>query len=605
MWSAFASCLLLVASLASPASASELTPEGETHVGDVRDLLYAGSTTQTRPAPANQALVDEWRADELAYVVAPPPSSPAGPGFPSEIETLRRASKLKWGLRVLGRASLVATAGTVGWEIGSIIADEIYNDELPAKPDLPGWDPNFAAVFAAQKGDCIQFAGYPGSWAPPSRQGLSDAAAYGACTTGGGVSDDLGPGTLRAPSDGWVLTFREADGFGDYYTVQWGPGPEGDLNARLKSPSSASSISGCRQIQYPLVGAALQGFQLIGALTASGQPWFKEEYNTWTCGKGAVTPEVITARPYVWFKPADGWSRSLEATDQPDYGPFDGTVPDPGTATVDQAIRDNLCEPGFQQVANFVARQLGVAVCDNQPQPHGVPDCRGQTYAECSDDLEGIDVEVVRETRPIQDVLDEDIDLGAGAVVETAPAEGENVLPGDAVDVVTNPERPDQEPQDDGNQQDPDCDYPQGSVPANWDPLATAFTPAPLTSISTSVLGIDPDVDGSPKPVILRYGDAIDNWGGRHVVERHGWNPAAERDTRLTIAFGYRDANNNDAWRRTRRYTILLPQRNAGGKVCGRRVIAQLGYNPADAVEYPDVDGREKGIITSFGFARL
>jgi hypothetical protein len=95
-----------------------------------------------------------------------------------------------------------------------------------------------------------------------------------------------------------------------------------------------------------------------------------------------------------------------------------------------------------------------------------------------------------------------------------------------------------------------------------------------------------------------------DNWGARHVVDRHGWNAAAERDTRLAIAFGFRAGDNSHDWDRTRRYTVLLPQRNAGGKLCGRRVIAQLAYNPSDAASYPDVNGREKGIITSFGFAR-
>ena len=147
------------------ASAAELTPRGESSVVDVADLLYVGSTTTTRPAPRSAALGDAWRTQELqGYGQGTP-----GQNLGSELEKLRRGSRLKWGFRILGRASLVSFTGQVGFEIGSVLADEIYEQELPAKPALTGWDPGFAEVYAVQKGDCIQLAGWPASWGPPAK----------------------------------------------------------------------------------------------------------------------------------------------------------------------------------------------------------------------------------------------------------------------------------------------------------------------------------------------------------------------------------------------------------------------------------------------------
>ncbi len=579
---------------ASPAEAQSLTAPGEASVDEITDLLYAGGTTTTRPTPSDPALVEAWRARELAL------RSEGGslPSAGSELETLRRFGKVKWGFRILGRASLVATAGQVGWEIGSIIADEIYEEDLPAAAELTGWDPAYSQLMAVQKGDCIAFVD---TTQPPTLAGMSDADARTACSGGPGLPDSTEDSSkLRAPADGWVLILREAGGFRDYYTVQFGPGAEGPISARLKPGYSPWDIHSCNEITHPLTAAAPAGFQLLGALTSSGAPWYGRFQSTATCLLEAVSPEVISGRPYVWFKPASGVSRPVAPGEDPPGQPLNGDVPDPGRAVVEQAVRENLCDPEYRQAALFVANQVGQAVCAGQVQ---LPNCRGKAYTACENDLDEIGVQPHRTTRTVEQVPDDDIDLGAGAVVSLDPAEGSFAQPDDQIDVVTNPERPAQEPEDDGNEQDPDCDHAQGSVPADWDSRAPEFTPAPLTMSSTSALGVDPDVDGSPKPIVLRYGRPIDRWSARHVADRHGWNAAAERDTRLAIAFGYRGFTDGPSWERSRRYTVLLPQRNAGGKVCGRRVIAQLAYNPSDPASYPDVNGREKGIITSFGFA--
>jgi hypothetical protein len=151
---------------------------------------------------------------------------------------------------------------------------------------------------------------------------------------------------------------------------------------------------------------------------------------------------------------------------------------------------------------------------------------------------------------------------------------------------------------------DPDCDYAQGSdSPPSWDSNGGQFALAPAF-LGSSALGFDPDVDGAEKAVVLRYGkDGTQGWGGRHIVERHGWTAAAERDTRLAIAFGYRDTPTGFPGSRSREYTVPLPQRNIAGKLCGRHVVAQLAYNPQDA-DIAGANGQEKGLITSFGFAR-
>jgi hypothetical protein len=45
-------------------------------------------------------------------------------------------------------------------------------------------------------------------------------------------------------------------------------------------------------------------------------------------------------------------------------------------------------------------------------------------------------------------------------------------------------------------------------------------------------------------------------------------------------------------------------KRAVAGNICGRQTVVEYAYNSADASNYPnDVAGREKGVITSFGFS--
>ena len=154
------------------------------------------------------------RAKELALRSGNPSLPSAG----SEIETLRRFTKVKCGLRILGKASLVATSGQVGWEVGSIIADEIYEENLPAAVQMPGWDPAYSSVTAVQKGDCIAHTNVS---SPPTMAGMTDAQARVSCSSGGGLPDSMSdPAVLRAPADGWVLVLRVAAFSHSYYTAQ-------------------------------------------------------------------------------------------------------------------------------------------------------------------------------------------------------------------------------------------------------------------------------------------------------------------------------------------------------------------------------------------------
>jgi hypothetical protein len=100
--------------------------------------------------------------------------------------------------------------------------------------------------------------------------------------------------------------------------------------------------------------------------------------------------------------------------------------------------------------------------------------------------------------------------------------------------------------------------------------------------------------------VTLRYGTL--DWGRVHIARQHGWNAATERDSRLAIAFGYRDTTplgRVDFESRRRVYTLPIPQRNTPLKLCGRLVAAELAYDPADPMYFGE--HREKGVITSFG----
>jgi hypothetical protein len=498
---------------ASPAMAGTLTARGESSVPDVTDLLYAGGTTTTRPVPQNPTVVDGWRAEELRTYG----QNGSGPSLQSELEKFRRGARVKWGLRILGRATLVSTAGQVGFEVGSILADEIYEDELPAKPALLGWDQSFAEVFAVQKGDCIQFAGWP--WGPPSRQGLTDAQAYGNCSTGTTISGGTAwPGTIRAPEDGWVLSFREAGGARNYFTVQWGPGPEGDLASRLKPGYSLSSVSGCDQIRYPLAGAALEGFRLIGATTASGAPWFPSEFDSWTCSRNAVDPPIITTRPYVWFKPASGTARPPGVGEDAPYGPVEGGVPDPGRTSVEATVRDQLCTAAYRRAASFIAGQLGEAVCEGQVQ---IPSCRGRSVDACIADLQARGITNYRvEDAPVEEA---DPEVAPGDALGTEPPADSWIDSGEQVEIRRNPQPPiidtaDDEPRDER------CETATRSDPAPGGiGMFELVTEAPPYWTAENP-------DGGELSIPLHYGnpyptsDQQSGWGFRHIKRKHGWD---------------------------------------------------------------------------------
>ena len=497
---------------ASPAEAQSLTAPGEASVDEITDLLYAGGTTTTRPTPSDPALVEAWRAKELAL------RSEGGslPSAGSQLETLRRFGKVKWGFRILGKASLVATAGQVGWEIGSIIADEIYEEDLPAAAELTGWDPAYSQLMAVQKGDCIAFVD---TTQPPTLAGMTDADARTACSGGPGLPDSTEDSSkLRAPADGWVLILREAGGFRDYYTVQFGPGAEGPISARLKPGYSPWNIHSCNEITHPLTAAAPAGFQLLGAVTSSGAPWYGNYQNTATCLLEAVSPEVISGRPYVWFKAATGVSRPVAPGEDAPGQPLNGDVPDPGHSNVEQAVRENLCDPEYRQAALFVANQVGQAVCTGQVQ---VPDCRGQSVTECSSDLDASGITNFRvEDAPVEKA---DPSVAPEDVVESEPGAGEWIDAEDEVVVRRNPYPPvSDDPEDEPRDERCETALRRDPRPDGADPFDLVTEEPPYWTAE------NPD-DGSPISIPLHYGNPYATsgqarWGFRHIFYKHGWD---------------------------------------------------------------------------------
>jgi hypothetical protein len=312
-------------------------------------------------------------------------------------------------------------------------------------------------------------------------------------------------------------------------------------------------------------------------------------------------PAGFAARAWVEFIPLV--SSTISIDDYTGTEPHDGAIEDwPGKP----ATKDEV-EARLRQLLESDPYLRAWYRSKLDPAGFRVPDCGGMTYTECRDLLEEDGFKVGRTTHEIDEVQDDEIELGPGAVVETQPAPGSQAEAGDDVEVITNPDRPLIKPDVPSEENaDSDCDYAQGtSVPPAWDVDGARFTQAPTFSGVPS-LGVDPDVDGSPAPAILRYGN--EGWGRLKIALKHGWTADAERDTRLAIAFGFREPRTNLAFpgSRAREYTAVLPQRAVAGKICGRQAVVEYAYNSDDEIDYPnDANGREKGVITSFGFRAI
>jgi hypothetical protein len=430
---------------------------------------------------------------------------------------------------------------------------------LPAGPVVVGGVATFAAGFLI--GDSIArkvLHLYPPDQPAPIEYGNVRLDYFKA----GNTMASGGFGSIVAPQDGFRLTYS---GAGAVWT-EW-----------LEPP-----FSNCPQAVPPPDGLPATAQAVYGSAWADC---------TWT------RPAGFAARAWVEFVPLTVSTVSI--SDYTGSDPHDGAIED----WPDQPTSKDEVEARLRQLLESDPYLRAWYLSKLDPTDTTIPDCGGLTYIECRDLLEGGGFTVRRTTHDIDEVPDDEIDLGAGAVVQTDPAPGEPADPDDEIEVITNPDRATQLPiVPPKSDHDPDCDFTYSQdFPDSWDLDQPAF-PSVAGFFGPGPLGFDENVDGTVKPAVLRYGTT--GWGRRHIALGHGWDADAERDTRLTIAFGYRTAQDDVRWTgsRSRTYTALMPHRNVGTKVCGRRVAVQYAYKPQDAGVYPDVNGREKGIITSFGF---
>ena len=233
----------------------------------------------------------------------------------------------------------------------------------------------------------------------------------------------------------------------------------------------------------------------VGARSESGAPWSRAHQSNAYCVWDAVVPEIITARPYVWFKPTTGSSRPVAPGEDPPGAPLNGQVPDPGRATVEQAVRENLCSAGYRRVANFIANQLGHAVCEGQVQ---IPTCRGNAVATCTAALQarGITDYLVTDA-PVEQA---DPTIAPEDALGTEPPADAWIDSGEQVVVRRNPQPP---IIDYANPRDPDCEVAQRTDTGEIDPFEL---------VPPQYVFHGRDETGQSITIPLRYGDPYGNW---------------------------------------------------------------------------------------------
>jgi hypothetical protein len=149
--------ILGLALLGKVTKADALVPDTvTTKAPQVTEFLYRGGATPTVPG-CGGTCDDLWLSEHR-----PMPNQTASKDLHRELNRLRWKAGLSHGFRALGKLSLGATAGQLGWTIGTGIREQFI--EAPA-PGAGGqtWMGDVAGVSAIEKGDLIWGKQWPGT----------------------------------------------------------------------------------------------------------------------------------------------------------------------------------------------------------------------------------------------------------------------------------------------------------------------------------------------------------------------------------------------------------------------------------------------------------
>jgi hypothetical protein len=231
---------------------------------------------------------------------------------------------------------------------------------------------------------------------------------------------------------------------------------------------------------------------------------------------------------------------------------------------------------------------------DPTGQTMQMPDCSGQTVADCNAALDAAGLPAAE----VVTLPDTDLSSGDSDVVVSDPEPGDRVEPDEEIKVGVNPPHPTTkkdsrcEPTGHGAPTDP------GGAPPNGLPYPQ-LQPAPTPwdgPYSATVPGTT-----SPMSVPLRYGthrNTGGGWGWRHISTNHGYGSGDKSDTQIALAT---DTNPELRFAATGQYlyrhSYPMPDGEGGTLTCFRTVAVQT-LPDRNQILIGDVTMR--GIVNSF-----
>jgi len=383
-------------------------------LGASRADAWTGPTGGEQLTPAEVETVSEWLVKGGSY--STPPPNFAGsfhdsamklwtaehapiPGQPSSTALWDEMAKLRAGAAtgptfgtiasLLGRASLVATTGMIGWQIGSSIYGYMHQAAV-----IPG----------------ANYGGYRKIMQP------GDTLSY--ITGSGNVQ------SVKVPADKvWV-------DYGVYRTFCDNPSAtDGSAGANVV-PTGLPS--GYETLSSPDSAGACVIWDASGSTKTYTGPGHKVAYGNYVHLR---PPRAATSDG------SGGGSGPYGAADAPAGTTYlDGGTTNAGPAPTADAVKTYVSTTVNNPAGHTAFPNAWTTIVNNlAPTTIAVPDCAGMTAAACSSALDSAGFTGTRTTVTL-DTAGADLTKPAGNVVTTSPAPGTVVRPETAVTVKVNPD---------------------------------------------------------------------------------------------------------------------------------------------------------------------